>query len=256
MSTIRANFGFKGERGLSAYEIAVKNGFKGSESDWLATLGTASSFKMTKIQVVANAGTKQLTLPEAYTSNGFLDVYVEGERLRDAEYTIDETNDLILLTNAISVSPTNIEIVILTMATNSMPIVGEVNETTTNDVAVGGKAVYDALNDVNDALNTKLNVSNIKVLTGNAGAVVKGEGLVYDIAYPEGFTKANTLIMSNMSSNNNVYYDSIDETDTTNGYVMIKTIALTDNVIRVWFKNNSTEDDKLAYYKIGLMRID
>lgn len=249
MSTIRANFGFKGERGLSAYEIAVKNGFKGSESDWLATLGTASNFNMTKIRVVANSGTNELALPEAYTSNGFLDVYVEGERLREDEYTIDEANNRILLTNAISVSSTNIEIVILTMATNAMPIVGEVNETTTNDVAVGGKAVY-------DALKTKLNVSNIKVITGNAGAVPKGGVLIHDIAYPSGFTKGNTLIMSNMSSNNDVYYDSIDETDTTNGYVMIKTIALTNDVIRIWLKNNSTEEDKLGYYKIGLIKLD
>ena len=197
MSTIKANFGFKGERGLSAYEIALKNGFKGSESDWLSTLGTTSNLNIQKVKVVANAGTQQLDLPEAYTSNGFLDVYVEGEKLREDEYTIDDSRNLILLTNAISVSQTNIEIVIITMLTNSMPIVGEVNETTTNDVAVGGKAVY-------DALNTKLNISNIKILTGNTGVISKGKVLMHDIKYPSGFTKENTLIMSNMSFNNNI----------------------------------------------------
>lgn len=31
-------FGSKGETGLSAYEIALKNGFKGTESDWLLSL--------------------------------------------------------------------------------------------------------------------------------------------------------------------------------------------------------------------------
>lgn len=30
--------GRKGDRGLSAYELAVENGFQGSESDWLASL--------------------------------------------------------------------------------------------------------------------------------------------------------------------------------------------------------------------------
>lgn len=249
MSTIKANFGFKGERGLSAYEIALKNGFKGSESYWLSTLGKTSNLNIQKVKVVANAGTQQLDLPEAYTSNGFLDVYVEGEKLREDEYTIDDSRKLILLTNAISVSQTNIEIVIITMLTNSMPIVGEVNETTTNDVAVGGKAVY-------DALNTKLNISNIKILTGNTGVIPKGEVLMHDIEYPSGFTKENTLIMSNMSFNNNIYYNSIDENDTTNGNVMIKTIALTNNTIRIWVKNNSTENDNLGYYKIGLIKLD
>lgn len=30
---------YKGERGFSAYDIAVKNGFKGTEQEWLETLG-------------------------------------------------------------------------------------------------------------------------------------------------------------------------------------------------------------------------
>ena len=35
---LRGVLGFKGERGFSAYEIAVQNGFIGSEKQWLATL--------------------------------------------------------------------------------------------------------------------------------------------------------------------------------------------------------------------------
>ena len=32
--SLRGNLGFKGDRGYSAYEIALKNGFIGTEQDW------------------------------------------------------------------------------------------------------------------------------------------------------------------------------------------------------------------------------
>lgn len=40
---LKGNLGFKGERGYSAYEIAVQNGFEGSEQDWLDTIGVPIS---------------------------------------------------------------------------------------------------------------------------------------------------------------------------------------------------------------------
>lgn len=40
MNTLKGKLGFKGERGYSAYEIAVQNGFKGTEEEWLDTLIT------------------------------------------------------------------------------------------------------------------------------------------------------------------------------------------------------------------------
>lgn len=36
---LEAELGFKGERGLSNYEIAVKNGYTGTEQEWLANFG-------------------------------------------------------------------------------------------------------------------------------------------------------------------------------------------------------------------------
>lgn len=35
---LRGTLCFKGERGYSAYEVAVQNGFEGSEKDWLDSL--------------------------------------------------------------------------------------------------------------------------------------------------------------------------------------------------------------------------
>ena len=36
---LKGKLGWKGERGFSAYEVAVQNGFIGSEQDWLDTIG-------------------------------------------------------------------------------------------------------------------------------------------------------------------------------------------------------------------------
>ena len=46
--------GAPGKNGLSAYEIAVKNGFKGSEQDWLNSLqATAKVEAMTQEDITA-----------------------------------------------------------------------------------------------------------------------------------------------------------------------------------------------------------
>jgi hypothetical protein len=36
---LEGNLGFKGERGYSNYELAVKNGYQGTEQEWLAQFG-------------------------------------------------------------------------------------------------------------------------------------------------------------------------------------------------------------------------
>lgn len=45
-NTLRGTLAFKGERGDSAYEIAVKHGFKGDEEAWLASLGDETLYKL------------------------------------------------------------------------------------------------------------------------------------------------------------------------------------------------------------------
>lgn len=44
---LKGKLGWKGERGYSAYEIAVQNGFIGSEQDWLDTIGCPISSTIT-----------------------------------------------------------------------------------------------------------------------------------------------------------------------------------------------------------------
>lgn len=280
--------GWKGERGYSAYETALLNGFIGTEQDWLATLGTASHFKEDKaIYTTKTTNEKTLDLPSFYTQDSFIDIYVEGLRLNTDEYSINTSTMKITLVNALPVVGTKVEIVCLTMSTNSLPIIETITEESTNETAAGSKAVYDLVKDevakvpsaiVNDnktSVNTayssvkvvdmisqvnvdmeaKFDNSNISVLSGSVQSIAAGETKIVDINYPSGFNKSNTLIISKMTSNNNVYYESLDLESTTNGFPVIKNIALTDTGIRVWMLNTSSSTAKIGYYKITIMKV-
>lgn len=249
--------GFKGERGYSAYDIAVKNGFVGTEKDWLATLGTTNYVGETKATFIGSQGQKEFGLPTSYTSESIVEVYIEGERLNANEYTINSTNRTLTLTNAISVNGTTVEIVLLVVASFELPIVETINSSSTNETVPSTKAVYNYVNSsVNTSVATKLNKSNIQTITGQLSGIGAGATLTTDIDYPSGFTKSNTLIVGKMTSSNNVYYDSVDLTDTTNGFPKISMVALMDTGIRVWIKNTNTSETRIGHYKITIMKAD
>ena len=135
MEALRGVLGFKGERGYSAYEVAVRNGFKGTEQDWLANLGLSSHFeRCSNIYTITEVNTTQINIPDCYNNNAFIDVYVEGERLNSDEYTVDEEINKIVLVNAIDTVPTRVEVITLIMSTNSLPIVTTINSNSTNNV--------------------------------------------------------------------------------------------------------------------------
>lgn len=251
METLKATLGFKGEKGDSAYQVAVRNGFIGTEKDWLATLGTTNYVGETKATFLATKGQTEFGLPTGYTNESIVEVYIEGEKLQSNEYTIDSSNRLLKLTNAISVDGTAIEVVLLAMASYELPIVETINSNSTNETTPGTKAVY---NFVNNSVSEKLNKSDIVTIAGSVSGIEKGETKIVDLEYPEGFTVHNTLIIGKMVSSNNAYYDSVDLTDTTNGFPEIVTIALIESGIRVWLKNTSTSEARIGYYKITLLK--
>lgn len=114
---LRGVLGFKGERGYSAYEIAVKNGYIGSEKDWLAQLGTSAYFMKDSVVYTATEGQTSFKLPESYTSNSCVDVYVEGFRLPASKYTVDTGTLTVNLTNGLD-EGSEVEIVVLRMTTS------------------------------------------------------------------------------------------------------------------------------------------
>lgn len=242
MSILKGSLGFKGEQGFSAYEVAVNNGFIGTEKDWLATLGTTNYVGETKATFKATQGQKEFGLPTSFTSESIVEVYIEGEKLNANEYSIDPAKRLLTLTNAISVTGTTVEIVLLAMASFELPIVETINSLSTNDTVPGTKAVYDLVN------------TQIQVITGSVQNIAAGETKIVDVNYPTGFNKSNTNIIGKMCSNNNVYYDSIELKSTANGFPIIEMIGLTDEAIRIWLTNTNSSEAKIGYYKITLLK--
>lgn len=265
---LKGVLGFKGERGFSAYEIAVQNGFIGSEKQWLATIGTANNFTGNESVYVTQTDNESVfDLPSEYTSNSVIEVYLDGVKLSNTMYTIDTDARTITLANPVTLG-TSVEIEILTLIATESNISDEINSASTNETTAGSKAVYDLVNpiseDLNDlstvvgnlsiAIDNRLETENIQVITGSIASIGAEATATVDIDYPTGFTKDNTLIIGKMSSSNNVYYDVTDFTPTTNGFPGIKTIALLDDVIRIWMTNTSSSTAKIGYYKITLLK--
>ena len=110
---------FKGERGYSAYEIAVQNGFIGTEQDWLAMLGTASKYeRITEVYTTTEENETTFDIPGNYTSNSFVEIYVEGSKIDADSFTIDTEQNKIILTNALNVIGTKVEVILSTFSTN------------------------------------------------------------------------------------------------------------------------------------------
>ena len=133
--------GFKGERGYSAYEIAVQHGFEGTEEDWLATLGTSSHFsKDVAVYETTAASTTEFNTPITVATGDFVDVYVNGFKLNENEYTFDVSK--VTLTNPVLKGNT-VEVIVNRMSTNNLPISTTITSSSTNDTASGTKSVYD-----------------------------------------------------------------------------------------------------------------
>lgn len=130
---LRGQLGWLGPRGYSAYEIAVQNGYIGNEKDWLAQLGTSAYFMKDSKVYTATANQTSFALPDSYTSNSCVDVYVEGFRLPANKYTIDTATLTVNLVDALDEGAT-VEIVVLRMTTSDQ-IVNVIDSTSTNEKA-------------------------------------------------------------------------------------------------------------------------
>lgn len=129
------------------------------------------------------------------------------------------------------------------------------NNTNTNVTTLTTK-VNNLESNTNKNLATKVDNDRIKILTGETLGINPGESKVANIPYPAGFTKSNTVILSKMVSSANNYYDTPSTELTQNGFVNITMVALTDEYIRVWFKNIDADEALIGHYKITLLRVD
>lgn len=254
-NSLEARLGFKGERGYSAYEIAVQNGYEGSEQDWLATLGTSSHFDREEIVYNGVAGDTEFWLPDSYTNNSFVDVYIEGERLNSNKYTIEEGSQLhksIFLKTPLDVDNTKVEIIVTTMSTNNLPIVTMINQNSTDEEVPSARAVYGEFENTKTQINERFGV-----LTGSiAGIPIGGSKEAY-FDYPEGFFRENCTILSANSIYADNVYLNIDTEATTFGVLgmpIVTNVVLEETQIHVYMKNTSTEAIMTGNFKINLMK--
>lgn len=139
---------FKGEKGDSAYDIAVQKGFVGSEEDWLATIGTSNHLDEFKtVHVTTELNEKTFELPEEYNpDNCYFSVYVNGFRISKNKYISNDTS--VILNEGINEIGAEVEIVVYRLMTNNLPIVTEINENSTNDTAPSAKCLYDQIEEL------------------------------------------------------------------------------------------------------------
>ena len=167
------SLGFKGERGYSAYEIAVQNGYVGSEESWLAQLGTQSSFEQSSTTYTTTEADQTIfDLPEGYTSNCMLNIYVAGNKLTSSDYTINTTTNKIVLTTGITTVGTKVEVEMTKMSSTAMPIVTELTSSSTDNTAPSAKCVYNLKETLETAIETnetaiETNEAAIETLTTN-----------------------------------------------------------------------------------------
>ena len=130
-----------------------------------------------------------------------------------------------------------------------------INNTNSNVTTLTNK-VNTLESNTNKNLETKVDNDRIKVITGETTGINSGETKLANIPYPSGFTQANTVILGKMISSNNVYYDTPSTEETQNGFVNISMIALTEDYVKVWFKNIDADEALIGHYKITLLRVD
>ena len=248
---LKGSLGFKGNDGMSAFDIAVKNGFTGTEQDWLATLGTTNHFAQSKsIYTVAETGIDEIPLPTGYSSaSSFLDIYVNGQRLNSSEYTINTTDGVIELVNELNEIGTKVEMVMVTISTNELPIVTTINALSTNVTAPGTLAVY---NFVNSSIEGKVDSSLFEELSGTIPVMDINTTSNITASYPTGFSKSNTKILSKAVLCNGIYVDTTN-LDTALSPVITGT-KLTDDGIVLEVSLGSTAVNTQTTYKVFIMK--
>lgn len=111
----------QGEKGKTAYEMAVENGYSGTQEEWLETLKGDKGdkgdgvFNRKTYTYTLPSGTSEMNLPKEYDLRQQMDVFINGFKLNVNEYSIQEDNSIYKLkfTNTIDVADTMLEIVLI-----------------------------------------------------------------------------------------------------------------------------------------------
>lgn len=188
--------------GKSAYEIAVENGFVGSEADWLASLkgekgDTGNGISdIAKTSTTNNIDTYTITFTNGNTINYNITNGVDGVGISDISYKETDSNGNYIYTITLT-DDSNYDIIVPKGDIGIQGIQGEVGETPNIsmtaevDNTVGTPSVTVTKSGTNESPSFNLAFSNLKGETGSQGeqGVQGTQGLsAYEVAVQNGFS--------------------------------------------------------------------
>ena len=202
-NVISGSLVYKGEPGLSAYELAVQNGYEGTLDEWLRSLGTSSMFNQYSASYTTTESTTDFELPEEYIEGGFVDVYVDGLHIKSSEYSVaNENNSYLVRFNTAVSSGKSVELLTTMISTQNLPISDTTASTSTNDTASGSKAVYDYVGDyIESKKSSTINEGSTNDTISTSKAVYDYVQVMLDTIYPVG-----SIYMSVNSANPSIWF--------------------------------------------------
>lgn len=258
MNELRASLGFKGDTGYSAYEIALENGFVGSEQDWLASIGQSSHLEKEEIILTSTEANQSIFYIQdrnLLRSNTFCEVYINGLKLNSEEYRMslysgDTDGTALRLNTPLEVIGTTVEITAKSLTTNDLPISTTISEFSTNSTAAGTKSVYDAL----QALP-----SNVYEVRENFNEIAPGGTTSLYFSYPEGLDGWSSFVISKGINTNTTIamYDGSATDLTWEGQPLpiIDSVELYTHSIKVRIKNYGEETSPNGEAILFLMKL-
>lgn len=183
-NVIKGYLAIKGEQGLSAYEVAVANGYTGTELEWVNSLGSANLFNQYKTKIETTDSTSIFDLPSEYIEDSFLDIYVDGLHIPSNEYVVEQNENKyqVHFNNPVD-SNKVVELIVTILGSANFPISDVINANSTNDTATGSKAVYDKLLEIENNIPTLNNIVDtiypigsiyLSVNSGNPATIFPG----------------------------------------------------------------------------------
>ena len=124
--------GFKGEDGLSAYEIAVKNGYQGTEQDWIDHFGLDLTNYIKTTDVINNLSSSSTTYPLSAYQGRYLKNYIDTYRTNVIGEAVDLDTTSKIVVNAINEVNSNVGNKAELTTTSKTNLVSAINEVKSN----------------------------------------------------------------------------------------------------------------------------
>lgn len=165
----RGALGYKGERGYSAYELAVQNGYEGTEQDWIDHFGLDLSGYLKTTDTVNNLSSSSTVYPLSAYQGRYLKNYIDTYRDNEIGETVDLDTTSKVVVNAINEVNTKAE-----SNKSNIGTLSSLDTTANTDLVSAINEVLDTTNDnsqiyYNGAL-TNISTLQIDVINTNVTA--------------------------------------------------------------------------------------